>query len=322
MGEMKKNQQSNWWWLDSHSTTKRSPWLQSTLTELNEKTKAMLKLIEEDADSFSQRAEMYYKKRPELLRMVEDFYRSHCSLAERYDQVKPDPGTRLMKTRVSPFSSPKCHQSEKFKSFSDDGYSESCGAEEESVKSEVDDPELEEDTKSKVEKEVQFVAANEVMSLGEEIERLSEENKAHEEQIKKKENVHDEVMLLREEIELLRKENKAQKDELKMKDTICNEVVVLREEIKRFREENKAQKDHLKQKDEEKIEVIRHLSFAINVLKEENVKMRSFIAKQGKEFAKKWKNPFEFNKLIGSLQGKFLNLNGIPRKHKPSVVAL
>lgn len=32
MGEMKKNQQSNWWWLDSHSTTKRSPWLQSTLT--------------------------------------------------------------------------------------------------------------------------------------------------------------------------------------------------------------------------------------------------------------------------------------------------
>lgn len=30
-------------------------------------------MMEEDADSFAKRAEMYYKKRPELLSIVEDF---------------------------------------------------------------------------------------------------------------------------------------------------------------------------------------------------------------------------------------------------------
>jgi len=29
---MMKNQPSQWWWLESHSNTKLSPWLQSTLT--------------------------------------------------------------------------------------------------------------------------------------------------------------------------------------------------------------------------------------------------------------------------------------------------
>jgi hypothetical protein len=33
----------------------------------------MLKLVEEDADSFAQRAEMYYKKRPELISMLKNF---------------------------------------------------------------------------------------------------------------------------------------------------------------------------------------------------------------------------------------------------------
>ncbi|KAJ1435709.1 Protein Networked [Sesbania bispinosa] len=323
MAEMMKNQQSHWWWLDSHSTTKRSPWLQSTLNELNEKTEAMLKLIEQDADSFAQRAEMYYKKRPELVSMVQDFYRTHRSLAEKYDQVKPDTGIRLLKTGESPFASSKFHQSDKLMSFADnkgyDSYSENCDVEE-SVESEVDDPEQEkeEDTKFdnyKEEEEVGFMAANdEVKRLREEIERLSKENKAHKDQIKQIDIIRDEVMMLREEIEILRKENKEQKDELKLKDTICDEVMVLREEIARVREENMAQKDCLKQKDEEKIEVIRHLSVAIDVLKQENVKMRSFIAKMS---TKKWKNPFEFNKLIEALSGKLFH----PR-NQPSIVAL
>ncbi|RDX84892.1 Protein NETWORKED 1D, partial [Mucuna pruriens] len=47
----------------------------------------MIKLIEEDADSFARRAEMYYKKRPELMKMVEDFYRAYRALAERYDHA-------------------------------------------------------------------------------------------------------------------------------------------------------------------------------------------------------------------------------------------
>ncbi|RWW78094.1 hypothetical protein BHE74_00013709 [Ensete ventricosum] len=45
----------------------------------------MIRLIEEDADSFAQRAEMYYKKRPELMKLVEEFYRAYRALAERYD---------------------------------------------------------------------------------------------------------------------------------------------------------------------------------------------------------------------------------------------
>lgn len=51
------------------------------------KVKQMIKLIEEDADSFARRAEMYYKKRPELMKMVEDFYRAYRALAERYDHA-------------------------------------------------------------------------------------------------------------------------------------------------------------------------------------------------------------------------------------------
>ncbi|KAL8092665.1 hypothetical protein AgCh_034787 [Apium graveolens] len=51
------------------------------------KVKSMIKLIEEDADSFARRAEMYYKKRPELMKLVEEFYRAYRALAERYDHA-------------------------------------------------------------------------------------------------------------------------------------------------------------------------------------------------------------------------------------------
>ncbi|EEF37579.1 ATP binding protein, putative [Ricinus communis] len=51
------------------------------------KVKHMIKLIEEDADSFARRAEMYYKKRPELMKLVEEFYRAYRALAERYDHA-------------------------------------------------------------------------------------------------------------------------------------------------------------------------------------------------------------------------------------------
>ncbi|KAJ8534719.1 hypothetical protein K7X08_016447 [Anisodus acutangulus] len=54
---------------------------------MDAKVKAMIKLIEEDADSFAKRAEMYYKKRPELMKLVEEFYRAYRALAERYDHV-------------------------------------------------------------------------------------------------------------------------------------------------------------------------------------------------------------------------------------------
>lgn len=124
---VREEEKSRWWWFESHKSSKHSQWLQSTLAgyflftqihfiinnlcffffykiggwvgaELDAKTKAMLKLIEGNADSFAQRAETYYKKRPELICFVEDFYRAHRSLAEKFDHLKSsDYGSRSSK---------------------------------------------------------------------------------------------------------------------------------------------------------------------------------------------------------------------------------
>ncbi|KAF9624631.1 hypothetical protein IFM89_012127 [Coptis chinensis] len=54
-----------------------------TVRDMDSKVKAMIKLIEEDADSFARRVKMYYKKRPELMKLVEEFYRAyHAFLAK------------------------------------------------------------------------------------------------------------------------------------------------------------------------------------------------------------------------------------------------
>ncbi|XP_020256112.1 protein NETWORKED 1A-like isoform X2 [Asparagus officinalis] len=76
----------SWWW-DSHISPKNSKWLQENLSDMDIKVKSMIKLIEEDADSFRKRAEMYYRKRPELMKLVEEFYRAYRALAERYDHA-------------------------------------------------------------------------------------------------------------------------------------------------------------------------------------------------------------------------------------------
>ncbi|XWS74362.1 hypothetical protein CRYUN_Cryun02cG0208800 [Craigia yunnanensis] len=76
----------SWWW-ESHISPKNSRWLAENLEEMDRSVKRMLKLIEEDADSFAKKAEMYYQKRPELVAHVEDFYRMYRSLAERYDHL-------------------------------------------------------------------------------------------------------------------------------------------------------------------------------------------------------------------------------------------
>ncbi|MCD7466793.1 hypothetical protein HAX54_003817 [Datura stramonium] len=41
----------SWWW-DSHISPKNSRWLQENLTDMDAKVKGMIKLINEDADSF------------------------------------------------------------------------------------------------------------------------------------------------------------------------------------------------------------------------------------------------------------------------------
>ncbi|KAG5514330.1 hypothetical protein RHGRI_035669 [Rhododendron griersonianum] len=243
------------WWFDSYNhkdtaSPRRSPWLQSTLSELDEKTKAMLNIIEQDADSFAQRAEMYYKKRPELISMVEDFYRAQRSLAERYDQVKSDAGFRL----ISPWKSPS-PLSSKFRKekmsvmtcteISYDSYSETYDPVE-SEESEVDDPEPEEGEGEKEEEEEEEVSS----------------------------------------------------------EFVSGEVMKLREEIERLKEENKIQKEEIAEKDEEKREVIRQLSLVMDVLREENVKLKKCIAR---ESPKKCSPHSDFQKFTGMFMGKLFN---------------
>lgn len=57
---------------------------------MEEKVKAVLIVIEDDADSFAKRAEMFYKKRPELVRFVREYRDAYTSLAERYCHLVKD----------------------------------------------------------------------------------------------------------------------------------------------------------------------------------------------------------------------------------------
>ncbi|KAL9345536.1 hypothetical protein Peur_063211 [Populus x canadensis] len=82
-----QTRKSHSWWWDSHISPKNSKWHTENLEEMDQSVKRMLKLIEEDGDSFAKKAEMYYQKRPELISHVEEFYRMYRSLAERYNHV-------------------------------------------------------------------------------------------------------------------------------------------------------------------------------------------------------------------------------------------
>nr|GMC91451.1 kinase-interacting protein 1-like [Ipomoea batatas] len=78
---------SHSWLYASHIRTKQSKWLDQSLQDMEEKVQSMLKMIEQDGDSFAKRAEMYYKRRPELINSVEEAYRAFRALAERYDNL-------------------------------------------------------------------------------------------------------------------------------------------------------------------------------------------------------------------------------------------
>ncbi|WMV26885.1 hypothetical protein MTR67_020270 [Solanum verrucosum] len=79
----------SWWWA-SHIRTKQSKWLDENLQDMEEKVEYVLKIIDEDGESFAKRAEMYYRRRPELLNFIEDFFRSYRALAERFDHLSKD----------------------------------------------------------------------------------------------------------------------------------------------------------------------------------------------------------------------------------------
>ncbi|KAG0501122.1 hypothetical protein HPP92_001194 [Vanilla planifolia] len=212
------------WWFGSHSSTKRSPWLHATLSDLERKILGMVNLIEGEADSFSQRAEMYYKKRPELVNLMEDFYRSYRSLAEQHDLLRSEAGTQFTVSVNSNFSN---------RSWSQDGS--------DSDASEVHDPEPEAMVASK------------------------DETKGEEPNKREQSSGH--VLQLRSEVERLEKEKEILKAELEVKD-------------------------------EAKRQVIRQLSLAVQILKEENVSLKGFIVD-----CKRRGGKFEFNKLKGAFSG-------------------
>ncbi|KAI3925166.1 hypothetical protein MKW98_009816 [Papaver atlanticum] len=100
-----ESRKSHSWWFDSHITPKSNKWLADSLQEMDRSVNRMLKLIEEEGDSFAKKAEMYYQKRPELIAQVEEFYRMYRSLAERYDNLsKSIPADHQLQTQSSAVS--------------------------------------------------------------------------------------------------------------------------------------------------------------------------------------------------------------------------
>ncbi|KAH1095131.1 hypothetical protein GYH30_040434 [Glycine max] len=79
----------SWWWA-SHIRTKQSKWLDQSLQDMEEKVAETLTILCDEGDSFAKRAEMYYKKRPELVNFVEEAFRAYRALAERYDHLSKE----------------------------------------------------------------------------------------------------------------------------------------------------------------------------------------------------------------------------------------
>ncbi|KHN20449.1 hypothetical protein glysoja_036165 [Glycine soja] len=57
---------------------------------MEEKVQTVLKLLEEEGDSFAKRAEMCYKRRPELISFVDESFKAYRALAEGYDHISTE----------------------------------------------------------------------------------------------------------------------------------------------------------------------------------------------------------------------------------------
>jgi len=60
------------------------------ITDMEEKVAQTLSVLRDEGDSFAKRAEMYYKKRPELVNFVEETFRAYKALADRYDHLSKE----------------------------------------------------------------------------------------------------------------------------------------------------------------------------------------------------------------------------------------
>ncbi|XP_058090378.1 kinase-interacting family protein-like [Magnolia sinica] len=75
--------------LQSCRSSGKPAWLQATLADLDRQLQTLaLNLPEEDdSDSFAERAENYYRKRPQLIYLLQDLYNRYLTLADRYCQT-------------------------------------------------------------------------------------------------------------------------------------------------------------------------------------------------------------------------------------------
>ncbi|XP_020581787.1 protein NETWORKED 3C-like [Phalaenopsis equestris] len=330
---------SHCWWFESHNSAKRSSWLQSTLSELEKKTKAILNLIEGDADSFAQRAEMYYRKRPELVNLIEDFYRSYRYVAEQHELLRSEAGAR----RTTPLKSDSSNQSISQKTWDSteiDDYPES-------EVSEIDNPEPEEADQI----DCMFVAANEEFEIirrnleakspappllisqiqtkinspevpvkiysSKKIISYSFHESEHQDEIKLMEAISPSNSLSSKKRDKESDDCKA--DELETKalfEKIVDSVAKLTSEVESLKTEKETLMAELERKDEEKRDVIRQLSLTVEILKEENGVLKKLI-KDLKQFGsvfelKKWKEAFSGTRRLFGLASRF----------QPSLVAL
>lgn len=76
------------WRSYSVNGSSKPSWLQTTLADLDDKMKTLASNLhdEDDSDTFGERAENYYRKRPQLFNLLQHLYNSYLSLADRYSQ--------------------------------------------------------------------------------------------------------------------------------------------------------------------------------------------------------------------------------------------
>ncbi|KAK8946524.1 hypothetical protein KSP39_PZI007472 [Platanthera zijinensis] len=288
----------------------------------------MLNMIEGDADSFAQRAEIYYSKRPVLVNMIEDFYRSYRYLAEQHELLRSETSTR----RSSSFKCDSSIQNSPHKAWDSTDTSDYP----ESEVSELDD----------LEPEVVQIKSTSV-DPSEEIGGLRRNLGAKSSVLMLQSNLqlehHDEVELMDENDQLTVKpmDEKldvssspvdflyskdgdsfrhyvCKKDNIgsEMEDYEVDDVSKMMGEVEGLKLENRTLMAELERKDEEKRHVIRQLSMAVDLLKEENVGLKKFIRD-----SRRPGSIFEFKRLKDAFSrtGKLFALTS---KLQPSLVAL
>lgn len=319
---------SHCWWFDSHRSAKRSPWLQSTLSELEKKTKAMLNVIEGDADSFAQRAEIYYSKRPVLVNMIEDFYRSYRYLAEQHELLRSETSTR----HSTSFKCDSSIQSSPHKAWDSTDTSDYP----ESEVSEVDDLEPE-----VVQIESTVLAPSEKIdgfrrNLGAkslalmlqsdlQLEHKDEVGLMDENDQLTVKPMDEKVDVSSSPLDFLYSKNSdnfhhyvRKKDDTgsEMEDCEVDDVSKMMGEVDGLKLENCTLMAELERKDEEKRHAIRQLSMAVDLLKEENVDLKKFIRD-----SRRPGSIFEFKRLKDAFSrtGKLFALTS---QFQPSLMAL